>query len=93
VASQISVTATGQGHFEVQVTEGVTTTHHVVIVPATLLQDLGLAESDTEAVVRESFRFLLEREPAQEILDEFSLDGIPRYCPRYREELRRALGP
>jgi hypothetical protein len=43
-------------------------------------------------VVRESFRFLLEREPAQEILDEFSLDDIPRYYRQYREKLRRALG-
>jgi hypothetical protein len=90
--AEISMTTTGEGNFDVQVSEGVTTTHHVVTVPATLLQDLGLAKSDTETVVRESFRFLLEREPAQEILDEFSLDDIPRYYPRYREELRRALG-
>jgi hypothetical protein len=90
--AEISITATGERQFDVQVIEGVTTTRHVVTVPAGLLDDLGLAEADSEAVVRESFRFLLEREPAQEILDEFSLDDIPRYYRQYREKLRRALG-
>jgi bifunctional DNA-binding transcriptional regulator/antitoxin component of YhaV-PrlF toxin-antitoxin module len=87
--AEISITATGERQFDVQV---IITTRHVVTVPAGLLEDLGLAEADSEAVVRESFRFLLEREPAQEILDEFSLDDISRYYPQYRAKLRRALG-
>lgn len=37
--AEISMTTTGEGNFDVQVTEGVTTTHHVVTVPATLLQE------------------------------------------------------
>jgi bifunctional DNA-binding transcriptional regulator/antitoxin component of YhaV-PrlF toxin-antitoxin module len=87
--AEISITAIGERQFDVQV---IITTRHVVTVPAALLEDLGLAAADIEAVVRESFRFLLEREPAQEILDEFSLDDISRYYPQYREKLRRTLG-
>ena len=37
--------------------------------------------------MRESFLFLLEREPASSILSEFSLDVIPNYFPEYIEEL------
>jgi hypothetical protein len=45
-----------------------------------------------EAVVRESFAFLLEREPNTSILGEFSLDVISRYFPEYSQELPRRLG-
>jgi hypothetical protein len=40
-----------------------------------------------EGVVRESFEFLLEKEPASAILPEFSLDVIPNYFPEYKDEL------
>jgi hypothetical protein len=42
-------------------------------------------------VVRESFRFLLEREPASSILRRFSLGDIARYFPEYPSELERRL--
>ncbi|MDQ4088879.1 MAG: hypothetical protein M3163_01005, partial [Actinomycetota bacterium] len=71
----------------VEVTEGEETTSHRVIVPPSLLDDWGLDDSDCEAVVRESFAFLMEREPASSILPEFSLAIIPRYFPEYRDEL------
>ena len=37
--------------------------------------------------MRESFEFLLEREPASAILPVFSLDVIPNYFPEYKDEL------
>jgi hypothetical protein len=43
-------------------------------------------------VVRESFAFLLEREPNTSILGEFSLDVISRYFPEYSQELPDRLG-
>jgi hypothetical protein len=44
--------------------------------------------------VRESFAFLLEREPAASILPEFSLAIISRYFPEYADELPDRLdGP
>jgi hypothetical protein len=50
-------------------------------VPGGFIRELRLPEVDLERVVRESFRFLLEREPASSILPKFSLDVIPTYFP------------
>jgi hypothetical protein len=77
----------GPHEFGVEVTEGDETTAHRVIVPPTLLAGWGLDDTQSEAVVRESFAFLLEREPAGVILPEFSLAIIPRYFPEYAEEI------
>ena len=49
-------------------------------------------DDDLERIVRVSFEFLLEREPASSILPEFSLDVIGRYFPEYEDELPRRLG-
>jgi hypothetical protein len=68
--------------FEVRVREGDHETGHRVTVPEGLIRELRLPEDDLEGVVRESFRFLLEREPASSILPEFSLDVIPTYFPK-----------
>ena len=52
---------------------------------------MNLPDNDLERVVRESFEFLLEREPASSIMREFSLDVIPTYFPEYTEELPKRL--
>lgn len=88
----VTITPMEPEWFSVQIEEGDTTTSHRVHLPAALLDDLGLADADSERVVRESFEFLLEREPASSILGEFSLDVIPRYFPEYFDELRRRVG-
>lgn len=43
---------------------------------------------DPETLVRESFRFLLEREPKEDILPSFDLTMIGRYFPEYEKEIR-----
>jgi len=48
----------------------------------------GAGPSD---LVRESFRFLLEREPASSILQRFDLSVIERYFPDYRAAIRKRL--
>ena len=90
--SGIKITPAGAHEFTVEVTEGGETTTHHVIVPETLLADWGLEDVSEEAVVRESFAFLLEREPATSILPDFSLAIIPRYFPEYGDELPERLG-
>jgi hypothetical protein len=72
--------------------DGRSTTHQVT-VPERLADGPALGDSsdDLERVVHESFRFLLEREPASSILSEFSLDEITRYFPEYPDELSRRL--
>ena len=60
-------------------------------MPEGLIRELRLPEDDLEGVVRESFRFLLEREPASSILPEFSLDVIPTHFPEYGREVPKRL--
>ena len=60
-------------------------------MPERLGEGLELRDDDPERAVRESFRFLLEREPATSILRQFSLSDIARYLPEYLSELERRL--
>ncbi len=71
--ADITVTSVGSREFEVQVYDGDRETSHHVTVPESLIDELRLPEDDLERVVRESFDFLLEREPASSIMPEFSL--------------------
>ena len=64
--------------------------HHRVTVPADLA-GAGLPDVEHERLVRESFAFLLEREPPSAILPEFDLPVVARYFPDYPAELRRRL--
>jgi hypothetical protein len=77
--------------FRVEVREGQCETTHEVTVPERLVEGLELRDDDLERVVRESFHFLLEREPATSILAQFSLSDISRYFPEYPSELERRL--
>ena len=81
--AQIDVQSLSQREFEVTV-DG--TSRHRVTVPA------RYGDENLERVVRTSFEFLLEREPASSIMREFSLDVIQRYFPEYEDELPRRLG-
>lgn len=89
--ADITITPSGPREFEVQVREGDRETSHRVTVPESLINELRLPEDDLQRVVRESFDFLLEREPASSIMPEFSLDVISGYFPEYREELPKRL--
>lgn len=89
--SEIVVTPLEPGAYGVQVREGDTTTSHRVTVPEDLLDDLAVPADDGERLVSESFEFLLEREPATSIMQEFTLTAIERFFPDYREEITRRL--
>jgi hypothetical protein len=89
--ADISITPMAPRAFRVQVRDGQRETTHQVTVPERLGERLQLREDDLERVVRESFRFLLEREPATSILRRFSLSDISRYFPEYPGELERRL--
>jgi len=62
--------------------------------------DVGVSDRDLtelaagappEELVRESFSFLLEREPPQSILSTFDLTVISRYFPEYRGEIAKRM--
>jgi hypothetical protein len=91
MTADISVSRLAPREFRVQVREGDRETIHQVTVPERLGEGLELHDDHLEQVVRESFRFLLEREPATSILARFSLSDISRYFPEYRDELARRL--
>ncbi len=85
------VVAMAPGEYGVEVEEGNEVTGHKVRLPQAFLDDLLLGDVDEERIVRETFDFLLEREPANSILPEFSLDDVSRYFPEFPAELQRRL--
>lgn len=85
----IRTTAGRDGTFDVEVDDGAITTSHTVTVPPNLPPALGWAPGLEAALVEQSFRFLLEREPATSILRRFSLEVIGDYFPEYRAEMRK----
>lgn len=91
VTERIEVEAQGEHAYSVTLHDSHRTTHHQVVVPPELLDQLGLDGGDEELLVRKSFEFLLERETSTSILKEFRLDVIGRYFHDYVETLRRRL--
>jgi hypothetical protein len=104
VSETIEILETGPHEYAVTVNEGNRQTRHRVTVPQGLIDEVGLAQAvedadgetglrDTdERLIRESFAFLLEREPATSIMREFGLDVIGRFFPDYVPAMRTRLG-
>jgi hypothetical protein len=104
VSETIEILDMGPHEFAVTVNQGHQQTRHRVTVPRGLLDEIGLApaveDSDgekglretEERLIRESFTFLLEREPATSIMREFGLDVIGRFFPEYVPAMRTRLG-
>jgi hypothetical protein len=92
--AEIDVRPTERDHeyeFEVTVREGRGESRHIVTVSRDDYERLSGGEASPEALVTESFRFLLEREPKESILRSFDLMVISRYFPEYGREIRRRL--
>lgn len=73
--AQLTITRQTDDSFHVQTPAG---TSHDVSVPAGYPDSVGCGHVTPEELVRASFEFLLEREPASSILRQFSLDIISR---------------
>lgn len=87
--AEITVTRQADGAFQVQTPAG---TSHDVTVPAGFAASVGCGRVAAEELVRSSFEFLLEREPASSILPAFGLNVISQYFPSYPAEIRARLG-
>jgi hypothetical protein len=87
--TQLTVTQQAGDTFHVQTPAG---TSHEVSVPAGFPASLGCDHVAPEDLVKASFKFLLEREPATSIMREFSLDVVSRYFPGYPPEISARLG-
>ena len=80
---EVSCTPDGDGHrCRVVVADRGSTSHHVVRVSGADLKRWARGRSADE-LVRDSFDFLLEREPKGSILREFDLSVIKRYFPDF----------
>jgi hypothetical protein len=77
--------------FQVTVREGQSETRHRVTLNKTDYRQLVGEGTSPQALVEESFRFLLEREPKESILRSFDLLVIERYFPEYRREIAGRL--
>ena len=88
----MKVRPSGEGWVcEVEVEQAGHQTRHTVTVTAADLArwSRGVGEGDVEDLVRRSFAFLLEREPAGSILRTFDLSVIRRYFPEYDQVFKR----
>ncbi len=101
--SRIDVRHMGPGEYAVTVAEGgvdhhnappALSTHHRVRVDDRVLDDLAIIDRDPETeqrLVRESFEFLLEKEPASAIAREFDLSDIRERFADYYDEVTTRL--
>ena len=69
--------------------QGQTSRHRVTVSPDELEHYGGGASA--EALLAESFRFLLEQEPLSAILSRFELSTIERYFPEYPDVITDRL--
>jgi hypothetical protein len=65
-------------------------TEHLVEVDRATLDDLA-AGATPEELVRESFEFLLDREPRESIMRSFELPIIGRFFADYTDEIGRRM--
>jgi hypothetical protein len=77
--------------FQVTVKEGRGETHHRVTLQKADYERLSGGRASPEALVTESFRYLLEREPKESILRSFDLTLIGHYFPEYERAIGRRL--
>jgi hypothetical protein len=77
--------------FQVTVKDGRGETRHRVTLRKADYEQLVGEKASPEALVRESFRFLLEREPKEAILRSFDLMVIGRYFSEYRRVIVKRL--
>ena len=89
-STQITVTKTANGEFQVDVRDTEGETHHAVRADEATIEKFGHGQP-AETVVETSFRFLLEREPKVSILGNFELSIIGRFFPEYEAEMERRL--
>ena len=83
----LSITASGDHAYDVTLTHdsGVITQHHVM-VPESLMADLGVSAAQEPLLVRASLSYLMEHSPAA-VPERFDLEEIGKAVPEYAEEI------
>lgn len=78
--------------FSVKVIEGDSESSHRVTLKDEDFNRLSSEGASEQRLIEESFRFLLEREPKESILNSFDLTVISNYFPEYEEKIQKRLG-
>lgn len=73
--------------FDVVLREGRHESRHRVTLSRETCRRLTGGEHGPEACIEAAFRFLLEREPKESLLQEFDISAIPHYFPEFEREL------
>jgi hypothetical protein len=92
--AEIEVTKSEQNdsyEFQVTIKEGSSQTRHQVTLSKAYYDRLTGGNVSPEELVRQSFRFLLEREPKESILRSFALPVISDYFPVYERMIKKRL--
>jgi hypothetical protein len=78
--------------FLVEISENESKTEHKVSMTSEFFNKITL-EKDVKPkdIIKESFEFLLKREPKESILSEFDVTLISRYFPEYEKEIVKRL--
>jgi hypothetical protein len=86
----IEVVRSGDGdprQFDVTVKDGKSESRHRVMMAAQTFERLSAGRHKPEACIEAAFRFLLDREPKESILQSFDVTVIGRYFPEFEREL------
>ena len=78
--------------FSVTVIDLKGSSEHLVAMNNDFYESYGISrEIKSEAIIEESYKFLLEREPKEAIMNQFNLSLIEKYFPQYRDEIKKRL--
>lgn len=77
--------------FDVVLSEGGGETRHEVTMSEETFARLAGGAHSPEVCLEAAFRFLLDREPKESILNRFDVDVISRYFPEFEQEMPRYL--
>jgi hypothetical protein len=90
----IKIERAGEGdplEFEVIIRVGKRETHHHVTSARDTCERLRMSTYTPEQCIEAAFRFLLDREPQESILQSFDITVISRYFSEFERELPRYL--
>jgi hypothetical protein len=91
MSEKIEVTEIGRLEYGVRVTEGQDTTHHRVVVPEQLLDQLLLEEEDGARLVQEAVAFFMEEEHADALPGDLVLSELIGEYENFLPEMRNRL--
>lgn len=86
----INVKKKSEHKFIVTVEEKETRTQHTVSLDDEYYQKLTRGRMIKQELIRDSFEFLLEREPKESILSKFNLKVISQYFPEFEEKMAQS---